>query len=111
VKIVRDHIPALHQAGELKPEGPRPDWTFRRAESTERKLLLRLKLAEEVGEVLSAPDQAKVLDELHDLRDVIDALIVNEAQPSAQEEAERRHTAKLDRLGGFGWGWVLEDGS
>jgi len=95
----------------LKPEGPRPDWTFRRAGDPEKKLLLRLKLAEEVGEVLSAPDPARMLDELHDLRDVIDALIADEALPSAQEEAETRHTAKLDRLGGFGWGWVLEDGS
>lgn len=111
MKIVRDHIPALHQAGELEPGDIPRDWTFRRAEGTERKLLLRLKLAEEVGEVLSAPNQAKMLDELHDLRDVIDALIQEEALPSAQETAEKRHTAKLDRLGGFGWGWVLGDGS
>lgn len=111
MKIVRDHIPALHQAGELVPGDRGRDWTFRRAGGTEKKLLLRLKLAEEVGEVLSAPDRTKMLDELHDLRDVIDALIQEETLPSAQEEAEKRHTAKLDRLGGFGWGWVLEDGS
>lgn len=104
MKLVRDHIPARVQSGELDP----PDGTFRRAAQSERKLLLRLKLAEEVGEVLSAPDQASMLDELYDLRDVIDALIQAETSPWEQVSAEKRHAGKLKRLGGFDWGWVLE---
>src|SRR3954471_1863556 len=101
MKLVRDHIPALHQSGDLEPKEIPRDWTFHRATGPEKGLLLRLKLVEELGEVLSAPTPIKRISELYDLRDVIDAFLEHEGSGVIHRDV---HQAKLTRLGGFTWG-------
>lgn len=106
IKLVRDNIPALHEKGELEPRGEaRGEFTFRKAEPKEYELLLRLKLAEEVGEVLSAPTRAQLIAELGDLLDAIYA--IEDHLKITSEEYDARG-AKFVRLGGFTEGWVLE---
>ena len=96
MKLVRDKIP------ELYPDG----FGYHKATPTERLLLLHLKLAEETGEVLSAPAGDQFLTELGDLLDVADAL--REARGWTVEDLEAARKAKAARLGGFDEGWVLE---
>lgn len=104
MKLVRDSIPGLYARGELEPRDAVRDMSFRRATVEESDLLLRLKLVEELGEVLSAPTAIARVSELYDLRDVIDACL---AYSRADEMDEAAHRAKLSRLGGFTEGWVL----
>ena len=104
MKLVRDKIHGL-------PAEEHARWglagaTFHQAGPTERLLLLRLKLAEEAGEVLSAPNDEQFLRELADLLDVVDAL--REAQGWSAEHLESFRQAKRAWLGGFEEGWVLE---
>lgn len=107
MKLVRDMIPRLYAAGDLEPkEQSRPGWVFRRTGGQELDLLLRLKLVEELGEVLSAPTAQRRISELYDLRDVIDGFL---RASGAWSVHERVHEAKLDRLGAFAEGWVLEE--
>lgn len=110
MKLVRDRIPLRHQAGALtrRPQdGDRPkEYTFHKADPGMRPLLLRLKLAEEVGEVLSAPDREALIAELGDVLDVIDALMFLEQID--QSELSQARVVKVNRLGGFLQGWVLE---
>lgn len=108
MKLVRDLIPGLHARGELGPhrEGrDRARQVFRRASQEEYSLLLRMKLAEEVGEVLSAMTRGQRLEELGDLRAVIDAIETAEGMTADEVRARER---KSDRFGGFSQGWVLE---
>ena len=106
IKLVRDNIPALHEKGELEPRGEaRGEFTFRKAEPKEYELLLRLKLAEEVGEVLSAPTRAQLVAELGDLKEVIYAL---EERLGLTPQDYLDRAEKCQRLGGFAEGWVLE---
>lgn len=105
MKLVRDNVPRLYQAGELV--NPAPGCTFRSVrDQDELVLLLRLKLAEEVGEVLSAPTHDALLAELGDLMDVASTLAAVYGIGAA--ELEQARTAKVARLGGFADGWVLE---
>lgn len=106
MKLVRDNIPVLHEKGELRPHrsGQR-DFTFRKAVGTELGLLLRLKLAEEVGEFLSAPTRADLIAELGDLKDVVYAL---EEHLDLLPGEYLDQGSKRERLGGFAEGWVLE---
>lgn len=107
MKLVRDNIPALYERGQLEPrEGDKGDITFRPVrDSTEYQLLLRLKLAEEVGEVLSAPTRETLISELGDLLDVIATL---ETALDVTLSERRSRLAKTARLGGFHFGRVLE---
>lgn len=106
IKLVRDNIPALYDKGELEPRGEaRGDFTFRQSLPKEYELLLRLKLAEEVGEVLSAPTREQLIAEIGDLLDVIDNLRWN---LKITDKEYRTWSAKRKRLGGFTEGWVLE---
>lgn len=108
MKLVRDNVPNLNAAGLLtpRPGSDRSQYSFRPvAGPEEHMLLLKLKLAEEVGEVLSAPTRAEMIAELGDLRDVIEAL--EERLNITVEDFDVRN-AKYDRLGGFEDGWVLE---
>jgi predicted house-cleaning noncanonical NTP pyrophosphatase (MazG superfamily) len=95
MKLVRDKIPELY-----------PQHSYRKATPTERLMLLRLKLAEEVGEVLSAPDGQSVLEELADLSEVADAL--REAYGWFEGHLAEEKTRKRAERGGFVVGWVLE---
>ena len=105
MKLVRRNIPRLYEAGELVPRDGDRDYTFRRVSRKKLALLLRLKLAEEVGEILSAPDHDTFMDEIGDLMDVLETLRALEGETSVDLERRR---AKKKRLGGFANGWVLE---
>lgn len=108
MKLVRDNIPVLHDRGELGPhrEGTdRSRQVFRRATAEEYGLLLRMKLAEEVGEALSAMTREQLLEELGDLRAVIKAIEYAEGL-TLQDMAVRAE--KHVRFGAFLEGWVLE---
>ena len=108
MKLVRDNVPQMYKDGELSPrEGDRGDFTFRRVRDQEELiLLLRLKLAEEVGEVLSAPNLSALLSELGDLMDAVSALAALSGISNAALSWER--SVKTSRLGGYVDGWVLE---
>ena len=109
MKLVRDNIPKLNEEGKLKPRtgSSREDYSFRPVASDEEHiLLLRLKLAEEVGEVLSAPSRSELISEIGDLLDVIDALC--DLSGIDPREVEMAINAKAVRLGGFEKGWVLK---
>ncbi len=105
MKLVRGYVPRMYEAGELV--NPAPDCTFRPVRDQEELvLLLRLKLAEGVGEVLSAPDRAQLLSELGDLLDVARTLAAVSGIDG--NELANARIAKNRRLGGFLDGWVLE---
>jgi predicted house-cleaning noncanonical NTP pyrophosphatase (MazG superfamily) len=108
MKLVRDGVPALYEAGQLElREGDRGDYTFRRVRDQEELiLLLRLKSAEEVGEVLSAPNRDALLSELGDLLTAAHALAALSGIGSG--ELARARLSKASRLGGYLDGWVLE---
>lgn len=110
MKLVRDKIPELHASGQLTPRADvdRDRQTFRRATPDEYRLLLRLKLAEEVGEVLSATNHGQLMVEIGDVIDVLQALQDHEGR-TAHDSALR--LIKLERFGGFTEGWVLEEKS
>jgi len=105
MKLVRNHVPQLYDAGELEPKGTDRNYTFHQASRSDLKMLLRLKLAEEVGEILSAPDHNSLMDEIGDLMLVLDTLRALEGET---HEDQQRRVAKKKRLGGFANGWVLE---
>lgn len=105
MKLVRGYVPRMYEAGELV--NPAPDCTFRPVRDQEELiLLLRLKLAEETGEVLSAPDRAALVAELGDLMDVASTLAAVSGIGAA--ELDEARLSKGRRLGGFVDGWVLE---
>lgn len=108
MKLVRDNIPLLHAQGELGPHPSgveRSRQVFRRATREEYQLLLLAKLAEEVGEVISAMTREHRLEELGDLREVISAI---EDFESCDEDDLNRRKLKTKRFGGFADGFVLE---
>lgn len=108
MKLVRDKISRLHAEGELGPHPSRPDRShqaFRRATPKEYRLLLLTKLAEEVGEVLSAMTRAQLLEELGDLRAVIDA--IEQYEDITFADTVKRQV-KNEKFGGFRDGWILE---
>lgn len=94
MKLVRDKIPELY-----------PQHSYRRATPDETALLLRLKLAEEVGEALSAPDPESLLKELADVLEVI--YEISDQHGVSLHELEILRRAKADERGRFGEGWVL----
>jgi predicted house-cleaning noncanonical NTP pyrophosphatase (MazG superfamily) len=105
MKLVRGYVPRMYEAGELV--NPAPDCTFRPVrDQDELILLLRLKLAEEVGEVLSAPTREALVAELGDLMDVASTLAAMSG--IGLDELVDARIAKGRRLGGFVDGWVLE---
>lgn len=108
MKLVRGKVPEMYKNGQLEPrEGDRGDYAFRPPRNQEELiLLLRLKLAEEVGEVLSAPNQKALLSELGDLLDVADSLAA--LSGIGLRELQEARSAKRRRLGGLLDGWVLE---
>jgi predicted house-cleaning noncanonical NTP pyrophosphatase (MazG superfamily) len=95
MKLVRDKIPARY--------GPEK---YRQAKREEMALLLRLKLAEEAGEALSAPTSSHLLVELADLAEVIEALL--DVEGFSYRELTEAMATKRAHKGGFTEGWVLE---
>lgn len=95
MKLVRGKIPELY-----------PENTYRRVRDWEEHvLLLRLKLAEEVGELLSAPDRESLIKEIVDVRQVLMTL----AGLSGISVPELVDTGldKISQRGDFLDGWVL----
>lgn len=109
MKLVRDKIPELHAAGELRPHSGahRERQAFRRASPAEYALLLRMKLAEEAGEVLSAVHREHLLEELADAWQVLSTIAEDEGFKLA--EVADRARVKEQQYGGFFEGWVLEE--
>ncbi len=109
MKLVRDKIPELHAAGLLGPHplgsAHRESQTFRQATPEEYRLLLRTKLAEEVGEVLAAVRHDHLMEEIGDVIDVLQAIADLEGLTD-HDRARRR--IKMDKFGGFAEGWILE---
>lgn len=95
MKLVRDKIPALF-----------PENSYRQAGPTERLLLLRIKLVEEVAELLTAQPGGAFLDELADVAEVFEALTY--AHGWRAEDVNKARAQKLAERGGFDEGWVLE---
>lgn len=94
MKLVRDRIP------ELYPQG-----LYVRCDDETRKIMLKLKLAEEIGEVLSAVGAHKLAEELADVLEVVDALTRAYGIPLSMVATIRDD--KLRSRGGFSEGWVL----
>jgi predicted house-cleaning noncanonical NTP pyrophosphatase (MazG superfamily) len=94
MKLVRDKIPELY-----------PHYGYRRATPDETTLLLRLKLAEETGEALSAPDPESLAKELADVLEVVYEIADQHGVSLHELEILRR--AKADAHGRFSEGWVL----
>lgn len=108
MKLIRDKIPDLHARGKLGPPAPGVDrdrQVFRRATPEEYRMLLYLKLAEEVGEIVSAMTREQRMDELGDLEDLVYAIKAFEGHSS---EDIKRRWAKKRHFGGFTEGWILE---
>lgn len=109
MKLVRDNIPGMHARGELgiRPDGHRERQAFRRATPQEHLLLLRAKLTEEAGEVLSAVFREHRLEELADVHEVLMELIYIEGWSLA--DVEHCADSKAGKYGDFSEGWILEE--
>ncbi|MFQ5833586.1 MAG: nucleoside triphosphate pyrophosphohydrolase [Candidatus Thorarchaeota archaeon] len=99
-KLVRDKIPDIIRTGGQEP-------TVRVAHGDELDYLMRAKVVEEAGELLSSGSS----DEIVDILEIIDALLeLRSVDPSTIDDKMRR---KREERGGFRRGFVLtmEDGS
>lgn len=108
MKLVRDNIPGMHARDELGPHPSGVDRSrqvFRKATPEEYRLLLYMKLVEEVGEIVSAMTRGHRLEECGDLEDLIKAIYDMEGY-SHHDWIKR--CEKSERFGGFAEGWVLE---
>lgn len=97
MKLVRDRVPELYPQHDYHQAGPG---------SAELLVLLRLKLAEEVGEALSAPDRQSLVQELADVHEVLAALA--KAEGISLTELNLARLCKGEERGWFDRGWVLE---
>jgi len=91
-KLVRDKIPQV-----IKQKGAQP--TVRIMEREEFVHELKTKLVEEAQEVVSAGNREKLIDELADVREVLNALYA--AEEITDAEVEQARLAKLEARGGF----------
>lgn len=94
MKLVRDRIPELY-----------PDGSYIKCDDETRKIMLKLKLAEEVGEVLSAVGAHELAEELADVLEVVAALAHTYGISSQRLDVVRDD--KQAGRGGFSGGWVL----
>lgn len=97
MKLVRDKIAERH-----------PRHTYRLARSWELDTMLRLKVAEEAGEVVAARNDAELLEEIADLYDILEALAVHHGY-SLEGTVRAARDAKRGQLGGFTEGLILVD--
>lgn len=96
MKLVRDNIPEKF-----------PQHSYRKAKPEEWALLLRLKVAEEAGEVVGARNREELIEELGDLQTALWALARKEG--ISVPEVEAVMTIKKARRGVFTRGWILTD--
>lgn len=111
MKLVRDNIPKLYAEGKLKQRMGDPEekkYKFRQVSDEERKMLLALKLSEELGEIISAPNREALVEELGDFIEVYGYLIASWG--ISLDEIEEAAKAKKERLGSFDNNWVIEWG-
>lgn len=111
MKLVRDNIPQLYAEGKLKQRMGDPKekkYKFRQVSDEEKKMLLTLKLSEELGEILSAPNREALVEELGDFLKIYTHLL--EAWDISVEEVAAVEDKKAQRLGSFNDNWVLEWG-
>lgn len=96
MKLVRDNIPDKF-----------PQHSYRMATPNEWAILLRLKIAEEAGEVVGARNRDELVAELGDLQQAMWALAKKEG--IGPEEIFDAAHAKSDALGAFSKGWVMTE--
>lgn len=96
MKLVRDNIPKKF-----------PQHSYRTATGKEWPILLRLKVAEEAGEVVGARNRDELVAELGDLQTALWALARKEG--ISVREVEHALLGKIITLGGFMQGWVLTE--
>lgn len=94
MKLVRDNVATRH-----------PQHQYSTATDDELPLLLKLKLMEEAGEVISARNRDELLEELADLLEVMKE--VGALSDIHLVEIQQRAATKAHRLGGFHTGSVL----
>lgn len=104
MKLVRDKIHELIEAGELPPL--LENVILRRATPEERRMLLLTKLIEEIGELAAATTRSQRLEELGDVVTVLNVIMESEEWELGHQLAA---SAKTDRLGGYAEGWVMEE--
>lgn len=111
MKLVRDNMPDLYAKGALSKRLGDPEekkYKFRQVDDEQRKMLLALKLSEELGEVLSSPNREALVEELGDLQEILHAFI--KACGVDQTEINTANDIKRERLGTYNDGWILEWG-
>ena len=91
-KLVRDKIPEI-----IRQDGKEP--VVRIMEKAEFVSELKAKLVEESNEVASAEDREHFIDELADVKEVLNALFATEE--ITEEEVELARVAKAEKRGGF----------
>lgn len=96
MKLVRDKIPKKF-----------PQHSYRTATDREWPLLLRMKVAEEAGEVVGARNRQELVAELGDLQETIWAL-AREEGIDGDEILHAAHAKSLS-LGAFSQGWILTE--
>lgn len=96
MKLVRDNIPERF-----------PKHSYRTATPNEWPILLRLKVAEEAGEVVGARNREELVAELGDLQTAIWALARKEG--IGGDEILNAAHAKRRELGAFSRGWVMTE--
>lgn len=111
MKLVRDNLPDLYAKGELKQRLGDPEekkYKFEKIDAKQRKMLLALKLSEELGEILSAPNREALIEELGDFQEVFYAFV--QACGIDFAEIDVANYEKQERLGSFNEGWTIDWG-
>lgn len=99
-KLVRDKIPSnIEEGGEVVSAASLTGDSLLRA--------LKEKLIEESTEVLDAIDQDSIIGELADVKEVVDAILLQ--LNSSRETLQERQDKKRNKAGGFSKGIVLKE--
>lgn len=100
-RLVRDYVGQIPWDREEMKQHLRPVH-----DDQEHKALLRLKLEEEVAELLAARSEAEMVDELVDIYEVLEAFV--DQHHISREDIAQRQANKYQERGGFLTGVVLE---
>lgn len=97
MKLVRDKIPELY-----------PENDYRLANSWEMEAFLRLKVAEEAGEVVGARSDDELVEEIADLLEAVEAL-AHRRGISLEGTVRQVRDMKRVARGGFVTGYVMTE--